>query len=110
MIQFPECYVKTKYPGYFWNRDTQTLFSIKVGGFLKEMKYQSKAMIIHGRYRSFTLEPGYRVSVRGERYIISLEELKRLNKKPDKIEFVDNKSVLKKFPPKTTEYKQRSLY
>jgi len=38
MITLPPPFTATRYPGYFWNTETKLLFSLKVGGELREMK------------------------------------------------------------------------
>lgn len=38
MVTLPLQFVATKYPGYFWNVDTQTLFTMKVTGILRQLK------------------------------------------------------------------------
>ncbi len=66
-------FVKTKYPGYFWNTESQTLYSLKVDGVLKEIK------ITNPNPFSRITEPGYRVSVKGKRRFMSLSSLKKHN-------------------------------
>ena len=72
MITFPPEFVTTKYPGYFWNTKTQRLFSIKVTGELREMKFQKGNH--WNNYRA-----GYRVSVKGQNRVLDLPYLKSLN-------------------------------
>ena len=72
MITFPEEFVTTKYPGYFWNTKTNRLFSIKVSGELHELKLHYPTYWNNGRY-------GYRVSVKGNRRWLLIRDLKRLN-------------------------------
>lgn len=72
MITFPPEFVTTKYPGYFWNTKTRRLFSIKVTGELRELRYHKAS-----RWNNFT--SGYHVSVKGERRWLRDEYLKTLN-------------------------------
>lgn len=71
MITFPPEFVTTRYPGYFWNTKTQRLFSIKVTGELREMRFNKPNQWNH--YRS-----GYQVSYRGIRRFYTIEYLKGL--------------------------------
>ncbi len=72
MITFPPEFVTTKYPGYFWNTVTKRLFSIKVSGELRELQFQKA-----NRWNNH--REGYRVSVKGEKRILTLEYLKTLH-------------------------------
>lgn len=71
MITFPPEFVATKYPGYFWNTRTQTLFSIKVNGVLKQIKKSRPS--VFNRYLK-----GYRVSHEGIRRNLTTEYLTAL--------------------------------
>ena len=72
MVVLPIEFVKTRYPGYFWNTESQTLYSLKIGGVLKEIKIS--------RPNSFNnySEPMYRVCVKGVRKGMSLSSLQKL--------------------------------
>ncbi len=72
MITFPPEFVTTRYPGYYWNTKTQRLFSIKVTGELREMRFNKANQWNH--YRS-----GYQVSYKGRRHYFPIEYLKTLN-------------------------------
>lgn len=72
MITFPEEFVTTNLPGYFWNTKTQRLFSIKVTGELRELKFQPANM-----WNNF--RAGYRVSRKGRKRVFTLDYLKSLN-------------------------------
>lgn len=70
MVTLPPHFAATYFPGYFWNVDTQTLYTAKLG-VLKEMK----------RIRSSHLSPfdGYRVCVNGIRKCLHIDYLRSLN-------------------------------
>ncbi len=72
MVTLPIEFVKTKYPGYFWNTESQALYSLKVDGVLREIK------ITHPNPFSRITEPGYRVSVKGVRRFMSISSLQKL--------------------------------
>lgn len=71
MITLPAPYIATRYPGYFWNIETRTLYSLKVGGVLKELRsnYASK-------WNNWT--PSYSISHHGERRHMTLRYLNKL--------------------------------
>lgn len=73
MVVLPQEFVKTRYPGYFWNTKDKQLYSIKVTGVLKPIKF-SKG----GFFNGCTIEPGYRVSVDGVRRTLPLYYLNTL--------------------------------
>ena len=72
MVTLPIEFVATKYPGYFWNTETQTLFSLKIDGVLKELK------MVYPNHFNMIRMPGYRVSVKGRRRHLSIGYLKDL--------------------------------
>lgn len=74
MVTFPPQFVATRYPGYFWNVDTQTLYTAKLG-VLKEMKRDKPSHFNH----QFD---GYRVSVNGHRRCLRIEYLRSLTPSP----------------------------
>jgi hypothetical protein len=75
MIVFPNGFVKTKYPGYFWNIETQSLYSIKIGGELRKLTLKH-AWYDHASGRQ--IPPGYRVSVKGVYRLLTLTYLTAL--------------------------------
>lgn len=80
MIIFPYGYVATKYPGYFWNIKTQTLFSVKIGGELREIKSQKPNLWnnLGNRSKGRGMEGGYRISHKGRRRWLLIADLKEL--------------------------------
>ena len=75
MVVMPDEFVATRYPGYFWNTDDQKLYSIKVTGELRPLAFQ-KGFVYYGRQ----IEPGYQISVRGQKRTMTLAYLKTLKK------------------------------
>lgn len=67
----PDGFVATRIPGYFWDVNSQKLYSIKTG-VLREM-----ILSVPNRYNGISL-PAYRVSHEGKKRYITLEELVRL--------------------------------
>jgi hypothetical protein len=74
MVTFPDNFVATKYPGYFWHIPTQALYSIKVDGVLTPLK------ITGPNHWNNWYEPGYRISVKGVRKVLWWSELQKLSK------------------------------
>jgi len=64
MLHTPPEFVATKFPGYYWNLNTNRLYSIKIDGVLKPLKRSTpnKFNTLHLRGAKY----GYRVSVKGK--------------------------------------------
>lgn len=78
MIIFPDSLTPVpKCPGYFWDTSSHKLYSIKIGGVLREL---STHRVDPGVARRFQLNPGiyYRVSNKGKPKYIHIVQLKRL--------------------------------
>ena len=73
MITFPSPFTATKFPGYFWNTETHTLFSIKVQGILRELK------ITQPNHWNNLREPAYRVSHNGRKRWLHIAYLESLD-------------------------------
>ena len=79
MVTLPPPYVATKYPGYFWNVNTQTLYSLKVSGVLTELKHHKPNHWNGWWHYEKGRKGGYKVSVNGHRrslFVVDLQELK----------------------------------
>ena len=76
----------TKVPGYFWNLSDRKLYSIKSGE-LKPIKPISSYAI-----RNCGYPPGYQISHKGKRKVLSLSYLETL-RYTDEIEFINYASV-----------------
>ena len=71
MVQFPPEYIQlTRYPGYYWNTKEKRLFSIK-SGILKQIKLEKAYKGYIRGYGYVDAEPGYRISVEGQRRKLS---------------------------------------
>lgn len=70
MVTLPPQFAATRFPGYFWNVDTQTLYTAKLG-VLREMKRDKPSHFNH-------MFDGYRVSVNGVRRGMRIEYLRSL--------------------------------
>ena len=77
MVVLPSDFVATRYPGYFWNVVEKKLYSIKVTGELKPIKFNRG-----GSFGHVTIMPGYPVSHNGERRKYTLEYLMSLKAVP----------------------------
>lgn len=65
-----------KYPGYFWDTETQSLYSIKVSGVLKPLKKNDKFWCRMDR--GYIHKPNYQISVNGVRKTLTTERIERL--------------------------------
>lgn len=72
MITLPPEFIATRIPGYFWNTRTQSLFTLKGGGVLRELVITKPNPFNHIR------EPGYRVSHLGQRRWLMISYLQSL--------------------------------
>lgn len=71
MITFPDGFVATKFPGYFWNTADEKLYTMKVTGVLRPMRISYPAPYeVDG-------QPSYRVSVNGVRMRLTTAQIKR---------------------------------
>jgi hypothetical protein len=78
MIVFPEGFVKTKYPGYFWNAEEHQLYSIKPDGILKPLKQQKpRRWRVCGRHYEIN-DYHYQVSVHGKKKYLTLTNLLKI--------------------------------
>lgn len=82
MISLPDTLTPVpRCPGYFWDTASHKLYSIKIGGVLKEMQIYTAHPAMF-RFRQFnSLEPGdalYRASVNGRNVTLPVKKLKRL--------------------------------
>jgi hypothetical protein len=78
MITFPPEFTALKYPGYFWNTKDQQLYSIKVSGILRPLKFQRANQYNHG-------VAGYQISVNGRKKHIPVDLLKKCKKPSDSV-------------------------
>lgn len=84
MIYFPADLTPVPHcPGYFWDMQKERLFSLKMGGVLRELKMlrAHPAMFRYGNSRWLNLDVGdkyYRISVDGKNRYLPVASLKRL--------------------------------
>lgn len=71
MITFPDGFVATRFPGYFWNTTDEKLYTMKVTGVLRPMRISSPPP---GRAD----HESYRVSVNGVRRRLTTAQIKRV--------------------------------
>lgn len=72
MVILPKGLTATRYPGYFWDTKRHKLYSIKIAGVLRELPITKPNKFNH------MSGPGYRVSHRGVRRVLSIDYLKKL--------------------------------
>ncbi len=90
MITFNPEFVATAYPGYFFNVKDEQLYSMKVDGILKPLKYKHPNHWNRiGTYPSrlddgskVYSKGGYHVSVQGRPRFYAIEQLKELKPEP----------------------------
>lgn len=70
MVTLPKDFVATRYPGYFWNVVEKKLYTIKVSGELRPMKFQRG-----GNFYGHKIDPGYQISVNGRKRKYTLDYL-----------------------------------
>lgn len=73
MVTLPKDFVATRYPGYFWNVVEQKLYTIKVTGELRPMAFQKG-----GNFGWLRVEPGYKISVNGQKRTYTMKYLTSL--------------------------------
>jgi hypothetical protein len=78
MITFPPEFTALIYPGYFWNVKDKQLYTIKVTGVLRPLKFQRA-----NRYNNGV--PGYSISVDGNKKHIPINSLKTCKKPSDSV-------------------------
>lgn len=76
MIRLPHSFVTTKLPGYFWHTEKKQLFSIKIGGELRQLK-----RVFPVYWNQFF--DGYIVSHKGKPRRLSLDYLNGLKYDPN---------------------------
>jgi len=86
-VQFPEGFVKTYWPGYFWHVPSQTLYSIK-SGVLTELKRREEFWYRLGGRMIRERIPNYQLSLRGRRVTVTLDRLQQL-KIPEHAQVLD---------------------
>jgi hypothetical protein len=78
MITFPPEFTALVYPGYYWNTKNQKLYSIKVTGVLRPLKFQPG-----NRWNHYVAR--YSISVNGKKKNIPVELLKKCKKPSDSV-------------------------
>lgn len=73
MVTLPKDFVATRYPGYFWNVVEKKLYSIKVSGELRPIKFHKG-----GNFGWIRVEPGYQISVKGRKRRYTMDYLESL--------------------------------
>lgn len=73
MVTLPVDFVATRYPGYFWNVVEKKLYSIKVTGELKPLAFQKG-----GNFGWVKVPPGYKISVKGQKRMFTMDYLNSL--------------------------------
>lgn len=72
MVKLPDGFIATKFPGYFFNTNNDTLYSIKIEGVLKPLR------LVHPNRWNRLTGPCFYVSHKGIRKAYSLDKLKTL--------------------------------
>ena len=70
MITFPDGFVATRFPGYFWNTTDEKLYTMKVTGVLRPMRISTPPP-------DQPDHASYRVSVNGVRRRLTTAQIKR---------------------------------
>lgn len=72
MITFPDGFVATRFPGYYWNTTDEKLYTMKVTGILRPMRRCDP--VPHDEHG----QTSYRVSVNGVRRRLTIAQIKRI--------------------------------
>lgn len=78
MVKLEPQFVATKYPGYFFNTTDHKLYSMKIDGILKPLKFHKPNHFNNLVYWRHHTEGGYQVSVKGRKRWLLIEELKAI--------------------------------
>lgn len=82
-IAFPENFVALQgLPGYFWDKQNQELYSLKVGGILRKLRLYTYTYY-YGVKR--TAQPHYQLSQNNRRVVLYLHDIPRLIEDPHMI-------------------------
>lgn len=84
-VKFPPGFVQISYPGYFWNPETEKLYSIK-SGILKPLVLNKFRGVKEDGRVSLKFDPNFAVSVKGRSIRLSKRELKLGRFRDDKQE------------------------
>ncbi len=82
MVTFPGRFTATKLKGYFWDTDNKKLYSIKIGGVLKELA-RTKPNV----FNQFT--DGYRVSHNSRSRWLTMDYLNKLKRSDSVLDVVN---------------------
>jgi len=75
MVRLPDEFIATKFNGYFFNTENETLYSVKIGGILRPLPRVQPSRFNHLR------GPAFYVSVNGNKKCYPLERLQELAEK-----------------------------
>jgi len=86
MVTLPKEFVATRWDGYFFNTKDEQLYSLKIDGMLKPLKFRTPNPFNHiGRFMvkltngsRVKCTGGFNVSVKGQKKFYPLEQLKEL--------------------------------
>jgi len=78
MVKFPKHFVQLdKIPGYYWHTEEEQLYSIKIGGVLRKMTFH-KGYYGPTRFGFVDLQPGYHISQKGRKRVLTRATIKKL--------------------------------
>jgi len=78
MVTLPAPYAATKYAGYFFNVEDKKLYSLKIDGILKPLKFTRPNHFNKMVYWRKETRGGYYVSVKGRNRLLLIEDLLEL--------------------------------
>lgn len=93
MVTLPAEFVAIKYPGYFYNTQDKTLYSVKVTGMLKPLRHGPIVQRSPSGQLVYTGAYGYRISVAGKKKYVTDDYLSKLNNQVSQVFPVFKKSV-----------------
>lgn len=80
MVTLPAPFIATEYPGYFFNSDDQKLYTMKITGVLRPLKFHKPNRWNHMYlwHRGAGTEGGFQVSFEGRKKWLLIEDLRKL--------------------------------
>ena len=68
-VTFSDEFIATKFPGYFFNIKDELLYSMKISGVLKPLKFYTPNRFNHMWRHSIKLKDGSKVTTKGGYYV-----------------------------------------
>lgn len=90
-VTLPHNFIAIRYPGYFWNTDDQSLYSLKREGILRKLRIRYP-----NKFNRMAV-PYYQLSVGGRKKLVTQDYLNKLTPTESKIPTYDNTSQIPRY-------------